>query len=152
MFQAKVVSSITHLWLRESKLCQLGNLADPVGHLHVHFTCSSKYFREPITAPRCFCPCIVILTAVSLNTSLTLASLSAFEIIQHFLALGKYPKSGPRVLRASHHFLIYYYCYYNVFYSLSLVALGAELGSAQLKRLGRIHIKGDSRCRTSVMK
>ena len=69
-------------------------------------TYSSKYSHEPITASRCFCPCTVTLLAVSLDTCLTLSSLSFFEIIQHFLALGKYPKSGPRVLRVSHHFLI----------------------------------------------
>ena len=52
-------------------------------------TYSSKYSLEPITAPRCFCPCTVTLMDVSLKASLTLSSLAGFEMIQHFLSFGK---------------------------------------------------------------
>ena len=69
-------------------------------------TYSSKCSLDPVAAPRCFCPCTVTLMDVSLNASPTLSSLAGFAMIQHFLSFGKYPKSGPRVLRASHHVLI----------------------------------------------
>ena len=69
-------------------------------------TYSSKCSLDPIAGPRCFCPCTVTLRDVSLNASPTLSSLAGFAMIQHFLSFGKYPKSGPRVLRASHHVLI----------------------------------------------
>ena len=69
-------------------------------------THSSKCSLDPVAAPRCFCPCTVTLMDVSLNASPTLSSLAGFAMIQHFLSFGKYPKSGPRVLRASHHVLI----------------------------------------------
>ena len=48
----------------------------------------------------------VTLMDVSLKASLTLSSLSGFAMIQRFLSFEKKPKSGPRVLRASHHVLI----------------------------------------------
>ena len=70
-------------------------------------TYSSKYSLDTIAAPRCFCPCTVTLMDVSLKGSLTLSSLAGFVMVHHFLSLGKKPKSGPRVVRASHLVLIH---------------------------------------------
>ena len=69
-------------------------------------TNSSWYYREPIAALQWFFPSIVIIISVFLNTSFTLSFLPGLAIIHHFLSFGEKPKSGPRVLKMSHHFLI----------------------------------------------
>ena len=53
-----------------------------------------------------FFPSIVIIISVFLNTSFTLSFLPGLAIIHHFLSFGEKPKSGPRLLKMFHHFLI----------------------------------------------
>ena len=69
-------------------------------------TNSSWYSRQPIAALQWFFPSIVIIISVFLNTSYTLSFLPGLAIIHHFLSFGEKPKSGPRLLKMSHHFLI----------------------------------------------
>ena len=67
-------------------------------------TYSSRYDLDPRAAPRRLWPSVVIIIAVSPNTSIAVCSFSGLVINQHFFPLGKYPNAGPLSDSSSHHF------------------------------------------------
>ena len=74
---------------------------------------STKFFvkillnsGDPITAPKCFWPSVVIVIPVSLKMSVARSFISSFTIKQDFVAFGLYPRGGPCLQISSHKFLI----------------------------------------------